>query len=759
MWQWSFAFILVVQIHLGMHVAWALLPLCALRYAPLLHARCAFIAAVLAVVAAMLWGHWHIQRAHNAIWPAALEGQTTTIKAIVVPFSWQARGVRFGQQHYAVSVRLLPYAEGVPNRGMLHLSFYAPLDEETVALEGGTVITARVRVKRPHGTVNAGVLDSAQMDFSRGVVGRGTLVAVQQRYAPTYSLAVWREGISAKLRGVLAPWPQAQALVPALVVADRRWLSEAQWQQYRRSGTAHLMAISGLHVSLVAGLAWGISRWCLVLFLPSHQIATRIALLPALAAALLYAALAGFSLPTQRALAMAAVMMLSVARGRPSGLAAGFKIALFVVLCWQPLSVLDPSFWLSYLAIGALLLLFYLGVRGLWWRTQWLLSFALGALGAGWFGSWGALSPLANFILIPLFAWCVVPLSLLLALGVPAPILGPILAATIYVGEHWLALLAPWQGQLSAPRMGLALLLFALAVLLVCLPRLPFARVLLLLLCLPWWWPRGEWPPYGGFDFIVFDVGQGQATAIRTRHHILLFDVGPEWGSGDAGQAVLLPWLTQQPQPLALGVISHADSDHSGAFATMRQHHLGVRWLSGEPWRLPSTEPCWRGQQWQWDGVEFSVLWPPAGFRSKEHNNNSCVVRVSGRFGDVLLTGDIHKPVEFWLARHETFASNTILQVPHHGSKTSSSYAFLRQVAPRYAVVSHGYRNAFHHPAAEVVQRYRLAQVPMFSTANSGMIVFRLRGHHNSTPKRWRTDYSRPWRVLPSSESKATEER
>lgn len=747
MWQWSFCVVLIAQTYLALPWPWALLPLMLLRYVPALRYSHTFVAAVLAAAFALCWGYWHVAVAQKNWWPVALEGQTATVKAEVLAFSWQAQGERFGQQRYSLRVRLLPHQAGVPSSGVLQLSYYAPLAEQVAALPGGAIVLASVKVKRPHGTVNEGVFDSAQLDFARGVVGRGTLVAVHEQTMPRLSLGKWREAISARLRHILAPWPVAQALVPALVVADRRGLSEAQWQQYRTSGTAHLLSISGLHVSLVAGLTWAISRWCLLL-LPLQQAATRLALLPALLAAALYAALAGFALPAQRALIMAAVMMLTVARGRPGGITAGFKTALVVVLFCQPLSALDPSFWLSYLAIGALLVLFYTGMRGLWWRAQWLLSVALGAVGAWWFGSWGLLAPVANMLMIPLFAWCVVPLALLLALGAPVAWLGPVLAWAIRLGEQWLAVLAPWQGQLSAPNTVVALVLFFVAVLLVCLPRLPFHRSLLLLLCLPWWWPRGQLPPVGGFDFIVFDVGQGQATAVRTRHHLLLFDVGLEWGSGDSGKSILLPWLKRQPQRFPLGIISHADSDHSGGWHSVRAQHSHVRWLSGEPQRLPGTEPCWRGQQWQWDGVQFAVLWPPAGLALKKSNNNSCVVRVTGAYGEVLLTGDIHQAVEFWLARHESFTPGAILQAPHHGSNTSSSYAFLRSVAPSYAVFSHGYRNAFGHPAAAVVKRYQKAQVPVLSTANSGMIVFHLRGHHNSKPQQWRVHQRRPWRAL-----------
>jgi len=752
MWQWFFCVAVVAQSYVGLHQWWPVALLFLLRYLPWLLQRRTVLTAVLAVAFGVFWAHYHLQWAYNAWLPTSLEGHPITVRGEVQPFTWRELSSRFGGRRFAVTLKLLPSSATAPSDGVVHLSYYADEDEVVQPLSGGDVVTAQVRLKRPYGTVNEGVLDSAQLDLARGVIGRGTLLTVEQRVPARKGLPLLREQVSNKLRRLLEPWPRAATLAPALVVADRRWLDEEQWRQYRDSGTAHLMSISGLHVSLVAGLVWMIGRWCCVLLVPASQTASRLALWPALFAALLYAGLAGFSLPTQRAVIMAAVMMLSVWRGQQGGLTSGFRVACVLVLLWQPLSVLDPSFWMSFLAIGALLLLFRVGVRGIWWRAQWLLSFALGAIGAWWFGSWGVLSPLANLVLIPVFAWCVVPLALLLALGAPVWLFAPLLEGGIALAEQWLAWLTPWQGQLVAPHDGFALLLLALVVFLFCLPRLPFSRWLLLFLCLPWWWPRGEVPPYGSFDFIVFDVGQGQATAIRTRHHLLLYDAGPEWGSGDAGQTVVVPWLQRQVQKLSLGIISHADNDHSGGWGSVRQYRPEVRWLNGEAWRMPRTEQCWRGQQWQWDGVTFAVLWPPAGLRLQQSNNNSCVVYVHSEHGHVLLTGDLHKPAEFWLSNHHTFLPNTVLQVPHHGSATSSSYAFLQSVAPRYAVVGHGYKNAYNHPAPAVTKRYETLEIPLLSTVQSGMIVIPMRGEKNTKPIEWRTRFPKPWREVAKNE-------
>src|SRR5699024_2104540 len=315
----------------------------------------------------------------------------------------------------------------------------------------------------------------------------------------------------------------------------------------------------------------------------------------------------------------------------------------------------------------------------------------------------------------------------------------------IEVCEQWWLWLEPWQWQLSGASGLLGLLALLVVALLTFMPRLPVALWALWILLLPWCWPQYSRPEYGEFDFITFDVGQGLANAIRTREHLLLYDTGPTWGTSNAGETVLLPWLRRQPQSLAMGIISHSDSDHSGGHIAIAKQWPQLQWVAGEPAYHQGAQACWRGQQWRWDEVNFDVLWRAAGLQLQEHNNNSCVIQVTGEFGTVLLTGDIHHPVEFWLAKHQSLPRNSILQVPHHGSATSSSYNFLQALSPTYAVVSNGFANGFKHPHWRVEQGYKALNITLLSTAESGMIVFPVRGHHNSTPTQWRYAYPRSW--------------
>lgn len=747
MWQWMFCAAVVWQVWQGNHWFYWLLPLFLLPFYWCLP-RPKYLYAGCALVMGGLWASLQVQNT-LAMWlPEKYMGESLLLQGEVEPFSWREGRTHYGAVRYGFVLNAVFKAGEKQFSGKVRLAYYPAAEEVIKPFKGGERVQVEARLKPPNGTVNEGVLSRVQLDFARGIIAQGTVRTIKSREPPQLGLALWREKISAELRDKLNSWPRAQRLVPALVVADKRHLTEQEWQRYRESGTAHLLAISGLHVSLVAGFAWLFGRWVLLLLPFVKGVAQVYAVWPALLAALIYAALAGFSLPTQRALIMCAAMMLYFARGQAVGVFTCFRYACFAVLLWAPLSVVDPSFWLSFGAVLALLVLFFVGQRVTWWRTQLMLSFGVGALGAWWFGSWGLLSPLANWVLIPLFAWCLVPMSLLMVLGLPAKWLAPVLEVGIWLSEKWLLWLEPWQWQLQGARSFLALIGLVLVALVVFLPRLPFAPWVLISWLLPWLWPSAQAPDVGGFDYITLDVGQGQASVIRTQNHLLLYDTGPTWGAGNAGESILIPWLQQQSQTLGLGVISHGDSDHSGGAKAVRNKWPKLEWLTSEPDLFQGAQACWRGQSWQWDGVDFHVLWPPAGLKLKERNNASCVIKVSGAYGEVLLTGDIHRPVEFWLTRHEKFNQGIVLQVPHHGSATSSSYAWIKALKPSYAIVSNGYANPFNHPNKHVEKGYKALNVTLLTTAESGMIVFLMRDHHNSPPIQWRYAYPRSWYLI-----------
>lgn len=636
----------------------------------------------------------------------------------------------------------------LPVDGLIELSLY----RDCADIRPGDHLRARARLYTPRARVNEAGFDRARHALAEGVGAQGYVRELLAHRTGEGGMDGVRWRLSERVGERLAAYPRAARLLPALVTGDRRGLETEDWNLLRRTGTAHLLAISGLHITLVAGLLWWLFRWVPAVLWRrwSSLSAQQFAVLPALAGALGYAALAGFSLPTQRALVMTVLVLLALLlryrlpRGRLLGL------ALLAVLLWRPLSCLATGFWLSFGAVALLVAVTGRGPLALA-RAQLLLSLGLGAV-TGWlFGGWGLVAPLANLAMIPLFSLLVVPLALTGALIAPAE--GLLVAAAWLLeaaleGLEWLADLAP---LLPVPPGLLAALLAGLALLVWLAPGLTLPRWCAPFLLLPWLWPPAPSLQAGDFHATVFDVGQGQAVAVRTREHLVLYDLGPSWPGGDTGRALLAPWVEKKRLPVALAFASHGDDDHAGGLAGMRHLLPASALYSGEPERLPGARGCRRGQSWQLDGVEVNVLWPAPGVSIQRSNNRSCVVRISGRHGSLLLTGDIEKPVEYWLARRGGIASD-ILQVPHHGSHSSSSYTFLHAVEPEQAFASAGYLNAFGHPAERVRRRYREQGIALYNNADTGMIVFRRDGQHNAAPVLWRERSRRPWRARPADD-------
>ncbi len=753
--MWLFSGALAAACMLGLSLpAPRWIPLLLLCFAWFLHrAGRARLAWPLWLLAGLLWGAQGLHQGLSAWLPPALEGETLEITATVADLP-QSRPVREGLLRWRLvldDVRAeLPGARW-DNPGRIRVSVW----DHPGPFTAGDELRLKVRLRRPRGLVNEGSMDSARLDLARGVAARGSIRRVLERTPRPGSPAALRQRFSEDVHERLEDYPLAARLLPALVAGDRRHLESRHWSLLQRTGTAHLMAISGLHITLVTGMVWWLARWLLAPVLitgrgrPAAVSAQQLAVIPALLAACGYAALAGFALPTRRALVMNLVALLSLAfRVRPP-FPGALGVALLVLLLMDPLAVLDNSFWLSFLAVAMLLLLAVAGGDGgrfaVTLRVQAVLATALGAL-TGWlFLHWGALSPVANLFMVPLFSLLVVPLALG---GALLPGGGMMLdGAARLVEGSWQALawLDRFNPMLTPPGTALAMALVMLAVLLICLPRLGLPRWLPLFLVLPWLVPRHDPPAPGEFDLVVMDVGQGQAIAVRTRNHLVLYDLGPAWPGGDAGRTVVRPWLRRQPQSVSKTLVSHGDSDHAGGLSSLMDLVPAQALLSGEPDRVAGSRACSRGQRWRHDGVEFRVLWPEPDSSIRQSNNRSCVLRINGQAGSALLTGDITRPVEFWLAERYD-EPVTVLQVPHHGSATSSSYTLLRTLSPQRAVVSAGHRNPFGHPAEAIVRRYRELGIPLHGTAEAGMIVFRLRHSHNAAPLEWRTRHPRPWR-------------
>lgn len=633
------------------------------------------------------------------------------------------------------------------------------------SLTAGETWQLLVRLKPPHGFRNPGGFDYEAWLYQHRIRATGYVreAELNQRLASgwRYPLQRMRQAVQAQLNEALIDSP-VRGIMLALVIGDRSAISAGQWQQLQQTGTNHLMAISGLHIGLVAGLAFLVGQrlWRIsgrgMLWLPAPKAGAVLALI----AALVYAALAGFSIPTQRALIMVAVVMLALLTSRPVTPSRTLATALLLVLLVDPLAVLASGFWLSFAAVG---IIFYglsgrLGRLPRWRqgvRVQWWISIGLFPLVILLFQRASLIAPLANLWAVPVVSLLVVPLALL---GTGLLPLSSVLGAELLQLAAWLmqgimatlAWLADWPlaSWTGAARYGWQGALAIAGVLLLLAPRGLPARSLGLVLLLPLALGVPSGIPPGTARFTLLDVGQGLAAVVETRHHALVFDTGPRFSPRfDTGEAVVVPYLRQRGwRRVDQLMISHGDTDHIGGAESLLALLPVTSISSSVPEKLAGwpVTPCRHGQAWEWDGVRFMVLHPAAG-SAASRNDASCVLKVTAGEHALLLTGDIEKAAERRLLQQDpTLLRADILVAPHHGSNTSSTTPFIHAVNPTYVLFPVGYRNRFGFPRPPVLQRYQQAGVIPLATASAGAISFTL-GQGTLQPSRYRHTARRYW--------------
>lgn len=608
-------------------------------------------------------------------------------------------------------------------------------------LNPGELWRVKLRLKRPHGSVNGVGLDYEAWLFRQGVQATGTVMSGERlQTAPDWSVDGVRADLRQRLLDVMAGEPSA-GLVLGLVLGDRSLMSAAQWDVLLATGTNHLLAISGLHVTMIAGMVWWLvaSVWRrvprLALILPASMAGACAGLLAAFA----YSLLAGFSVPTQRTLFMLLALVMALLARRQLVARDVLGLALLLVLLWDARSVLDVGFWLSFAAVGVLIYAASGRLQTLpAWRelglAQWAVFVGLLPLTLLLFqrGSWVA--PLANLLAIPWVSFWVTPLALLgsVLLGVSHTLGSAVLWVALrsldglmdllqrlatLPGAQWFPAMPPWP----------AFVLAAFGVFWLLAPRGVPLRGMAWVLFLPLFFPRLEHPAPGELWLDWLDVGQGQAVLARTTHHSMLYDAGPvNFAGRDAGREVVVPVLRSEGVPrVDVLLLSNGDRDHAGGAEMIRQSlPVGGVWSGGDA--VSHAELCRQGLHWSWDGVDFRALHPPIDWRAGKDNDASCVLKISAPGGRVLLTGDIERAAEWALLHSGEDLAAEVMQVPHHGSKTSSDPRLIAAVAPKIAVVSAGYRNAFRHPRAEVIARYVQQGAQVVDTPSCGRMQIRL---------------------------------
>ncbi|GGA74413.1 DNA internalization-related competence protein ComEC/Rec2 [Arenimonas soli] len=647
----------------------------------------------------------------------------------------------------------------------LQLAWYADPGESLPPMQAGGRWLMAVRLRPPRGVANPGGFDVERRALERRLAAAGYVVEGQRQGPPATAQALdrQREALSAAIARAV---PDARArFVQALALGDTRALDDYDWTVLRATGLTHLIAISGFHVGLVAGFGalLGHGLWRAFPFLARRWPRPLGTAALALALSLAYTALAGFALPTVRTALMIAVVVLARLLRRPQGDGQSLALATIAVLLVDPLAVLSPGFWLSYLGVAWLLWCLPRAPGQGWWRPfiggQAVAMLGLLPVGAWFFSQASLPAPVVNLVGIPWISLGVVPLALLGLLLHPlhegAAALAWQAAATLmqslWQGLEWVA---RWPAALAwLPEPGLASLLLALAgAFWLLLPRGVPGKPLASLLFLPLLWPATDRPGPSEADLLLVDVGQGLALVVLTQRHVLLYDAGPAPPRGlDFGEAAVLPALRAHGvRRIDALVLSHGDNDHAGGADAVRAGLPVGRTFAPEAWAHDGMQACLAGQGWQWEGVRFTWL-HPTPFFPYLGNDSSCVLRIEAAGAVALLPGDIGRHVEARLAKLPTeLVRSDVLVVPHHGSDTSSSLDFLAAVRPTLGLLPVGHGNRFGLPRQIVLDRYDRYGTRLLDSASLGAVRLRLGRDGVQVLERLRRDRPRYWRHAPA---------
>ncbi len=634
-------------------------------------------------------------------------------------------------------------------------------------LLAGEIWRLELELNPPWGRINFQGMDREKWLYAEEIGGLAVVHAGDRLQAGTGLLAYWnalRQAVRTHLDRSVSNRGN-RAIIAALAIADRSGLSERQRDTLRQTGTAHLLAISGLHIGLAAlcGLWFARVLMSAVPLRWSAGLAYPATLLTSLALAFVYAALAGFGISTVRALVMLAVGVLAMLLRRTVHPGQAVLTALAWILLFDPLAGLSAGFWLSFSAVGVLLLLFGNGngKDKTWWRqmlrAQVAIMVVLLPLGAWWFQSASVCGLIANLLAIPFVSVLVVPLIFLGLVLLPlSHVLSALAFSAAGGAAGFLLEVLTLLAQLPVSSLALArpslwiLVLATLGALLLLLPRGMQHRWLGLVLLLPLF--AGNRPPREQqLQMDVLDVGQGTAVLVSSSEHLLLYDSGPGNGKDfDLVDSVIGPAIRHSGHDWPDRIlISHADLDHAGGFKRLRKRYPAAAAYASLPFMPAGVEACNDRLHWNWDGIVFQVL-HPSPYLPYIGNDSSCVLAIGLGSATILLPGDIAAAGEQRLLLQHA-GSVDILLVPHHGSQSSSTPEFLRAVQPRVAIATAGLGNRFGFPRREVVQRYHAAGIPLWSTDACGAVRLLVSANGDIQVSSARRARPAPWRWPPGA--------
>lgn len=680
-------------------------------------------------VGAMLWALFHL-------YCTAERGMPPVRVLPNVPIEGQVASIPQTTQAKSQFQFLITKIDGKPASSLILLSCY----NRCPHFKAGQIWRLNAKLKKPQNPGNPGSfnykawLDSRHLAWT-GYIRNKTLHLIEGQGSRT-ALLMLRERLGDDLAGKIAD-PHILGIVQALTLGIGSSLDKADWDLFRRTGTTHLMVISGAHIGLIAGLCYWLSirLWSragtLCLRYPANKAASLVSLLMAL----IYALLAGFAAPAQRALIACFLMSLNYFFSSRITAWQSWRYGLLLVLLYEPHVVLLSGFYFSFLAVAILILCSQrFQVRGI--RQTLLLQLAcllgLMPLSLYWF-SYGALNGfIANLMAIPWVGFVVVPLSLLGLVVVELTNSTLILSMAQWSIKllsaylHWVDSLARLNLTFTFAGIGSPLILLAMLLIAVTMPIKKTAIVLLIFI-LTALFPGYPHVDPGGLQIDVLDVGQGLAVLVRTEKHQLLYDTGVKfYQGGDMGQLAIIPYLTTLGiKRLDTIVISHPDLDHRGGLESIEKLIAVNELLVDKPAFYHRGQNCHQKTAWHWDGVDFQFLAIDEQFRDK--NNSSCILQIKTANQTILLTGDIEKRAEkFLLQHHRKQLKANLLLIPHHGSRTSSTPAFIKAVSPDYAIISSGFDNRYHFPHPVTLNTLNNFKVPVYNTAECGMISYRV---------------------------------
>lgn len=715
-----------------------------------------------AIIGVPIW--WRAQRVRwlgACLCGFALAGvHATHALSIQLPVDWEKRDVEVSgrvvelplhQPRRTAFVLRVGRGEDQPEplRGrLLRLSWYDAYDGSRSSgrgeLQAGQHWQMNVRVRAPRGLRNPGGFDTEKHALASRVTASGYVREPEAASLQTDGRGInaWRGAMAERIAEVISP--ESARFIAAFALGDTRGLDDQDWHVLRANGLSHLVAISGMHVGIVAGffalMVTGV--WWLFPALGRRVPRPVAAAMGGLVGAMLYAAVAGFALPTVRTVLMVAVVASTRVLRRRSTTLEVLALAMIAVLVVDPLSALTAGFWLSFFGVAWLVwCLPEAGRRPLrdLVSAQGVATVGLLPLTAVLFDQASVVGPFANLVAVPWWTLVVVPLSLA----------GTALELLHAGWGQWAWSAAAWCFQRSWPLFEtlassdfslwwlresrwFALPLAAAGAFWLLLPRGLPGRPLALLLWLPLLWPARDLPRPGEVEVRVFDVGQGSSVLVRTANHSLLYDMGPATPDGfDSGERVVLPAL----RALGVGrldraVVSHADNDHDGGFDAVRSRiAIGIA-NAPEDSGTPDARPCVAGEQWDWDGVSFRFMHPPPYFPYLG-NDASCVLRITGSHGSALLLGDVSQVIERDLVRRsrldaEAAVDAEVVLVSHHGAANGSDPALVEATGARFAIMSTGHGNRYRHPRPEVLQRWQEAGAETPNTSRDGSLKLRI---------------------------------